>query len=73
MAHAQASPGTAGAHQSPISIPYVLASSILTGIGIFSMTYWVITFDWLYFLGVLPCLAGVVLLLSPRAGANQAA
>ena len=73
MAHAEVAPGGHGAHKSPISVPYVLASSILIGVGIFSMTYWVITFDWLFFLGVVPCLAGALLLLSPRAGANQAA
>jgi hypothetical protein len=58
--------------KSPISIPFVILCAALIGIGTLSMIYWLITSQWVYFSGVLPCVLGALLLLDPRAGADRA-
>ncbi len=42
------------------------------GVGVFFLTLWLITFDWLYFGGTLPMLVGILMMFDPRAGANAA-
>lgn len=57
---------------SPISVPFVILASLLIGGGIFSLDYWLITQNWLWFLGWAPLLAGGLMLFSPKAGVNRA-
>ena len=70
-AHAVGAP-THAATQSAISIPFVVLAAFLIGVGILALVYWLVTFDWLYFGGVLPSVTGGLMLLHPRAGADRA-
>ena len=58
--------------KSPISVPWVILSAILCGVGIMAMMYWLVTSEWIFFAGVIPCLIGALMFLDPRAGANHA-
>ena len=55
-----------------ISIPFVIAAALLIGAGLFSAMYWLVTFNWWYFAGFAPLLAGALMLFDPRAGASAA-
>jgi hypothetical protein len=72
MASAHAGAASPAVHKSPISVPWVVLCAVLMGAGIWSMTYWLYTFSWIWFLGVVPCTIGVLMLLSPRAGWDRA-
>ncbi|MCI4369360.1 MAG: hypothetical protein L3K09_07360 [Thermoplasmata archaeon] len=54
-----------------ISVPFVIAAAVLIGVGLFAMAAFLITFTWLYFLGILPVLAGALLLFDPRSGSDR--
>ena len=58
--------------KSPISIPYLLAAAVLIGIGLTSASLWILSFNWLLFLGFAPLVVGAFMLFSPRAGADRA-
>jgi hypothetical protein len=58
--------------KSPISIPWVIAAALLCGIGIMGLMYWLVTSQGIYFAAVIPCIAGALMFLDPRAGANHA-
>lgn len=58
------------ARRDPLSIAWVVGASLLMGVGIFFVTYWLMTFEWLYFGGILPMTAGILMMFDPRAGAN---
>jgi hypothetical protein len=72
--------GYGGAHaapahghvSSPISVPWVVLSAVLIGLGLFMLAYWLLTFNWFFFLGIAPCLAGGLMLFSRRAGVDSA-
>lgn len=57
-------------HRSPVSVGWVVGASLLMGVGIFAITLWLITFDWVYFGGILPMAVGILMMFDPRAGAN---
>jgi hypothetical protein len=58
--------------KSPISVAWVLALSLLVGVGLFMLAYWFLTGSWLFFLGIAPVVAGGLMMFSPRAGADHA-
>jgi Na+/proline symporter len=60
------------ATKSAISIPFVVLAALLIGVGILALVYWLVTFDWLYFGGLIPSLTGALMLFHPRAGADRA-
>jgi hypothetical protein len=63
----------AAAHRGSVSVPFVLAASILIGIGIFTISYALTIFDgWYLMVGIAPLLVGALLLFSPRAGLDRA-
>ncbi len=72
--------GYGGAHagprhahvRSPISVPWVVLSALLIGLGLFMLAYWLVTFTWLDFLGIAPCVLGGLMLFSRRAGFDSA-
>lgn len=74
VAAAMATPGGSSATgvKSAISIPWVVLSSLLAGIGIFSMVLWLYTLEWIYFGGILPILTGTLMMFDRRAGADRA-
>ena len=57
--------------KSAISIPFVVLAALLMGFGIFAVTYWLITFNWLAFAGVLPVVVGALMMFDTRAGADR--
>jgi hypothetical protein len=69
-AGAEASPTAAGADT--ISIPWVLLSAVMCGVGLFAVSYWLLTQNWLWFLGILPVILGAIMFLSPRMGPDHA-
>lgn len=74
VAAAMATHGGSGSAvvKSAISIPWVVLSSLLAGVGIFSMVLWLYTFEWIYFGGILPILTGTLMMFDRRAGADRA-
>ncbi|HTT14830.1 MAG TPA: hypothetical protein VMG81_03505 [Thermoplasmata archaeon] len=58
--------------KSPISIGWVIGAALLCGLGLFALAYWLITFSWLYFAGVIPVIVGALMLFNPRAGWDHA-
>ncbi|MCI4372577.1 MAG: hypothetical protein L3K02_02900 [Thermoplasmata archaeon] len=72
--------GYGGAHStaphghvsSPISVGWVVVSAVLIGTGLFMLAYWLLTFNWFFFLGIAPCVAGGLMLFSRRAGLDSA-
>jgi hypothetical protein len=58
---------------SPISLPWVVLASLLCGLGLFLVLgLWLATFEWIYFVGVIPVFLGGLMFLSPRAGLDHA-
>jgi len=67
------SPTRASHAPNSISIPWVVAAAILSGVGVFLVLTWLITsFDWIYFVGVVPAGAGALMFFDERAGSSHA-
>jgi hypothetical protein len=56
----------------PQSIPWVIGASLLMGAGLFLIATWIITFDFVYFVGFGALLVGALMILNPRMGADHA-
>jgi uncharacterized membrane protein YfcA len=56
----------------PISVGWVLLASTLIGAGLFTIFFWLYTFNLEWSFGILLVLAGGLMLFSPRAGADHA-
>lgn len=56
----------------PISVPFVVLSAVLCGLGILSLSYWLITFSWVLLAGVIPLALGAYMFFSPLAGWDHA-
>jgi hypothetical protein len=65
-------PRTHGKIVSPISVPWVVLSAVLIGLGLGLIAYWLLTFEWLYFTGIPLCVIGGTMLFSRRAGVDSA-
>jgi len=59
-------------HRVPISIPFVVLAAVLCGLGLLSLSYWLITFTWVLLAGVVPLAVGAYMLFTPRAGWDHA-
>lgn len=55
-----------------ISIPWIVLSAVLCGVGLGALAYWFLTGNWIYFAGVAPVIVGALMFLSPRAGPDHA-
>ncbi|MCI4337910.1 MAG: hypothetical protein L3J72_01225, partial [Thermoplasmata archaeon] len=62
---------TAPQHHGSISVPFVILAALLMGAGLFLVAAWVLTFDWLFFLGVPIVAVGFLLVFHPLAGADR--
>jgi hypothetical protein len=58
--------------RSPISIGWVVLASLVCGAGIFLVWYWLETFDWLYFPGLVLVIVGAMMFMNDRAGLDHA-
>lgn len=65
---------TGPAHRagSSVSVPWVLLTGVLIGVGLLTVAYWLVTFSWLMFLGLIPLSAGAVLLFTRATGVEHA-
>jgi hypothetical protein len=58
--------------RSPISVPWVIAASVICGIGITGVWWFITTFDFLYFPFAFVVIGGAIMFMSPRAGLDHA-
>lgn len=73
MAEHAAGPGAHGAAATGrISIPWVLLAAVLSGLGLFLVTFWLLTGDWVYFVGIPIVIVGCLMFFSPRMGIEHA-
>ena len=72
VAHAGPTGHHAGDAPNTISIPWVIAASLLMGVGLFLISVWIVTFDFLYLLGIFVVLVGALMIVSPRMGSDHA-
>jgi len=55
-----------------ISVPFVILAALVASLGLFCLLYWVITFQWVFFLGVVPMTIGALMFFHPKMGSNRA-
>jgi hypothetical protein len=60
-----------------ISVPWVIASALLCGLGLWLIAYWLLNITggpggWIYFLGVPILIGGALMFLNPRMGLDHA-
>jgi hypothetical protein len=58
--------------RSPISVGWVILASVICGIGLIGVWWYVTTFDWLYFPSIVLVIGGAMMFLSDRAGLDHA-
>ena len=58
--------------RSTLSIPFLLLSALLCGVGISGMAYWLLTQEWLYFASLLPLVIGAYMLFTRGTGPDRA-
>jgi Na+/proline symporter len=67
------STAAATAHSSgKVSVPLVIGSAVLVGIGLTGMAYWLITFHWILLASVLPLATGGLLFFTKATGPDHA-
>lgn len=55
-----------------ISVPMIVGSAVLAGVGIMGMIYWLVTFNWLFFASVIPLSGGAYLFFTRATGPDHA-
>jgi hypothetical protein len=55
-----------------LSVTTIVGSAVLAGVGLLGMTYWLITFRWLYFASLVPLGVGAYLLFTRATGPEHA-
>lgn len=50
----------------------IVGASVLCGLGLLAVSYWLITFRWLYFAGLAPLAVGAYLLFTRATGPDHA-
>jgi len=56
----------------PLSIPYLVLSSVLCGVGLFGMALFLVTFNWLYFTALIALVLGAYMLFTRGTGPDHA-
>lgn len=59
-------------YRNSLSLPFLVLSTILIGVGLFSAMEWLVTFSWAWFAGLGLLVIGAIMLFSPRAGSDRA-
>ncbi len=57
---------------SPISVPWVILASVLAAAGLAMISFWLTTFNWIFFAGPFLVLLSVLMFLNDRAGLDHA-
>ncbi len=55
-----------------VSVPWVILTGLLIGLGLIGTAYWLVTLQWLYFLALAPLSIGAVLLFTRATGREHA-
>jgi len=55
-----------------LSVPFLVLSATLCGVGIFGMALFLVTFQWLDFAGVIPLVLGAYMLFTRGTGPDHA-
>ncbi|MCI4360058.1 MAG: hypothetical protein L3J95_06595 [Thermoplasmata archaeon] len=71
MAETMRPTGPASARNS-ISVSFVIVASVVAVLGLFSLLLWLITFQWVYFFGVVPMTLGALMFFHTKMGSNRA-
>jgi len=56
----------------PLSLPFLVLSAVLCGVGLFGMALFLVTFKWLYFAAVIPLVLGAYMLFTRGTGPDHA-
>ena len=59
-------------HRSTLSIPFLLLSAVLCGVGIFGTAYWLVTQNWFLFASLIPLVIGAYMLFTRGTGPDRA-
>jgi len=55
-----------------VSVPMVIAASLLCGVGLIGISYWIVTQNWLFFAALVPLIGGALLLFTRVTGPDRA-
>ena len=55
-----------------VSVPLVIAVSLLCGVGLIGVSYWLVTQNWLFFAALIPLIGGAYLLFTRVTGPDRA-
>jgi len=61
-----------GSTAAPLSLPFLVLSAVLCGVGLFGMALFLVTFKWLYFAAVIPLVLGAYMLFTRGTGPDHA-
>lgn len=61
-----------GPTSSSLSIPFLVLSAVMIGVGLFGVSYWLVTFNWLYFASLIPLILGGIMLFTRGTGPDRA-
>jgi hypothetical protein len=55
-----------------LSVPYLVLASLLCGVGLFGMSFWLVTQNWLDFASLIPLVIGAYMLFTRGTGPDHA-
>ena len=55
-----------------LSVPYLVLSAVLCGVGLFGMALFLVTFDWVFFTAVIPLAVGAYMWFTRGTGPDRA-
>jgi hypothetical protein len=58
--------------ENSLSIPFLVVSALLIGVGLFGVAYWLVTFEWIYFASLVPLILGAYMLFTRGTGSDRA-
>ena len=65
-------PSVRSSTASELSVPFLVLASVLVGVGLFGMAYWLVTFNWVLFASVVPLAVGAYMLFARGTGPDRA-
>ncbi len=64
--------GRSASQVEKVSVPFVVLSAVLCGVGLFGMAYWFVTGNWLWFATLAALIVGAYLLFTRGTGPDRA-
>ncbi|MGD0250122.1 MAG: hypothetical protein ABSB97_04465 [Thermoplasmata archaeon] len=62
---------TADSAKDSLSIPFLVLASLLCGVGLFGLSFWLVTSNWLYFASLIPLILGALMLFMRGTGPDH--